>query len=111
MYHFAIIALLALAAYKTTHFLLEVVGIELRGAAKTFVTLGVGVAFTEILDYSVFGAWGVGVREAWMGPLFTGLVVGAMTYVWHEVIGLIEGYGRKSRDEALEIERHSPKAA
>lgn len=111
MYHFAIVALLALATYKTVDFLLGLLGIELSTAVKTFVTLGVGVVFTEILDYSVFAGWGVGLRDTWMGPFWTGLMVGGMAFVWHELLGLLEGYGRRSRDEALEIERRAPKAA
>lgn len=111
MYHFAIVALLGLATYKTVGFLLDLLGMDLRKAVRTFATLGVGVVITEILDYSVFAGWGVALRETWMGPVFTGLVVGAMSYVWHEVLGLIEGYGRRSRDEALEIESRHPRAA
>lgn len=111
MYHFAIVALLGLATYKTVDFVLGLLGIELSTAIKTFVTLGFGVLATAILDYSVFAGWGVSVREDWMGWFFTGLIVGGMTYVWHEVLGLIEGYGRRSRDEALEIERRTPRAA
>lgn len=111
MYHFAIVVLLGLAAYKTTDFLLDMSGMKVGSAVKTFVTLGVGVAFTEILDYSLFAGWGIAVRTEWMGPFFTGLIVGGSTYVWHEAIGLVEGYGRRSRDEAIEIERRAPKAA
>lgn len=111
MYHFAIVALLALAAYKTVDFVWTLFGADLPGSVKKFTTLGMGVLFTELLDYSVFGHWGIGVREAWMGPLFTGLMVGAMTYLWHEALGLLEGYGRRSRDEAIEIESRTPRAA
>lgn len=111
MYHFAIVALLGLATYKVADFLFEMFGIDMSRAVRTFLTLGVGVAFTEILDYSVFRGWGVSLRATWMGPLWTGLMVGGTSYAWHEALGLIEGYGRRSRDEAVEIERRTPRAA
>jgi hypothetical protein len=108
VYHFAIVALLGLATYKTVDFVLGLLGIELSAAIKTFVTLGLGVLATELLDYSVFAGWGVDIREAWMGPLFTGLMVGAMAYVWHAALGVIARYGG-SRDEAAEA--RTPRAA
>lgn len=111
MYHFAIVALLGLAAYKVTEVLLDLSGMKLRAAWKSIVTLGIGVAAAEVLDYSVFAGWGITVAEDWMGPVFTGLIVGATTYLWHEVLGLLEGYGRRSRDQAMEIESRSPRAA
>lgn len=111
VYHFAIVALLGLAAYKAVDFLLDLVGVEIHSGLKKLVTLGMGVAFTEILDYSVFAAWGIGVRNEWMGPFFTGLMVGSMTYLWHEAIELVAGYARRSKDEALEIESRVPRAA
>ena len=108
MYHFAIVALLGLAVYKTVDFVLGILGIELRGAIKTFVTLGLGVLATELLDYSVFAGWGITVREDWMGPLFTGLMVGAMTYVWHEALGYI---GSRSRGSDTTSDQRTPRAA
>lgn len=107
MYHFAIVALLGLAVYKTVDFVLGILGIELRGAIKTFVTLGLGVVATELLDYSVFAGWNVSIREAWMGPFFTGLMVGAMTYVWHEALGYITS--RRSSDSTTD--QRTPRAA
>ena len=100
VYHFAIVALLALATYKTVEFVLGLLNID-NSTIKTFVTLGTGVLATELLDYSVFAGWGISIREAWMGPFFTGLMVGAMTYVWHAALGVIARYGG-SRDEAAE---------
>ena len=89
MYNFAILVLLALATYKTVDFVLSLLGMELPSSIKTFVTLGVGVLATELLDYSVFRAWGFTPRDAWMGPFFTGLMVGALTYVWPTVISSV----------------------
>ena len=109
MYHFAIVALLGLATLKTVEFVLGILGIELSAALKTFVTLGIGVLATEVLDYSVFAGWGVGVRDSWMGPFFTGLMVGAVSYAWTPVLGMIEGL--TSRGSSGSSETRTPRAA
>jgi hypothetical protein len=108
MYHFAIVALLGLAAYKTVDFVLGLLGLELPSAIKAFVTLGTGVLATELLDYSVFAGWGIDVRTAWMGPFFTGLMVGAMTYVWHEALGYVRG---RSSGSTTSSDQRTPRAA
>lgn len=110
MYEFAIVALLGLAVYKTVDFLTALFKMD-EPAYRLLGTLGLGIVATEVLDHSIFAAWGIPVREAWMGPLFTGLIVGGFSYVWHEALGLLEGYGRRQRDEALEIENRMPRAA
>lgn len=94
MHDFAIVALLALAAYKTVDFLTGLLG-KSDATTRLMVTVAMGIVFTEVLDYSVFAAWGIGVRETWMGPVFTGLIVAGLAYAWHEVLGFIEGYSRK----------------
>ncbi len=110
MHDFAIVALLGLAAYKTVDFLTGLLRKD-DSSIRLLATLGMGIVVTEVLDYSLFAAWNIGVREAWMGPLFTGLIVAGTAYIWHELLGLIEGYGRRQRDEAMEIERRAPRAA
>ncbi len=111
MYHFAIVALLGLAVWKTAGLLLGLIGKEMSSSIKTIVTLALGVVTTQVLDYSVFTGWGISVRNADMGLLFTGFVVGSMAYVWHHALGLVEAYGRRNRDEAREIEGRAPRAA
>ena len=108
MYHFAIVALLGLATYKVVDFLVDFTGVRLSTALKTFVTLGVGVLATEIIDYSVFAGWGVALRDTWMGPAFTGLIVGGMAYVWPEALGTLRTVGRRSGDSS---ESRTPRAA
>jgi hypothetical protein len=111
MYHFAIVALLGLAVWKITGLVLGLMGKEMSSGIKTFVTLALGVIAAEILDYSVFAGWGVTFRDSWMGPVFTGLVVGSMAYVWHNALGLVEAYGRHHRDQARALEDRTPRAA
>lgn len=112
MYHFAIVALIGLAVWKFVGMLLGFFGKEFTSHVRAFLTLGLGVVGTIMLDYSLFDAWGVAVRNDWMGPTFTGLMAGGMAYVWHYLIGAIEAYGRRNRDEARDIEhRGAPRAA
>lgn len=106
MYDFAIVALLGLAAYKTTELVAGILKID-EGRMRLLATLGVGVVFTELLDYSVFAAWGISIRETWMGPVFTGLVVGAIGYAWDHALDVVAGFAGRSRDE----EHRTPRAA
>ena len=107
MYHFALVALLGLAVWKTVGMVLGFLGDEIPSHLKAVLTLGLGVGAAALLDYSAFARWGIAVREAWMGPVFTGLIIGSMAYVAHNVVGLLEAYGRKNRDEARDIERRT----
>jgi hypothetical protein len=107
MYHFAIVALLGLALWKVVGALLGFAGQDLSSHVKAIITLALGVGAAVLLDYSVFAGWGVTFRETWMDTVFTGLVIGGMAYVAHSVMGLIEAYGRRNRDEAREIERRA----
>jgi len=109
VYHFAIVALLSLATYKTVEFVLGLLGVELPTAIRTFITLGVGVLATELLDYSVFAGWGIAIREAWMGPFFTGLIVGAMSYVWPTLFSSIASVTNRGSSESSET--RAPRAA
>lgn len=107
VYNFAILVLLALATYKTVDFVLSLLGMELPTSIKTFVTLGIGVLATELLDYSVFSGWHIAVRDAWMGPFFTGLMVGALTYVWPTVISTVGSIAHRGDSS----ESRTPRAA
>jgi hypothetical protein len=111
VYTFAIVAMLGLAVWKSVGFLLGLIGKDVESSVRTFLTLGIGVLYAEILDYSAFAGWHVTFRSSWMGPVFTGLVLGSMAYVWHHSLGAVEAYGRRNRDEAREIERRNPRAA
>ena len=107
MYHFAIVALLGLALWKFVGMLLGYMGNDVPSHIKATLTLGLGVAAAAVADYSVFAGWGVALRETWMETALTGFIIGGMAYVVHSFIGLIEAYGRRSRDEARELERRA----
>jgi drug/metabolite transporter (DMT)-like permease len=65
--------------------------------------LGVGVAW--IADFSMWARWGIDVRADWIGITLTGLALGGMAQIWHEVVGLAAGLERKYNDEAATLER------
>lgn len=107
MHHFAIVALLGLAVYKTAEFLFGLAGVN-DGRVRLLGTLALGIIATEILDYSVFAGWGIGVRNTWMGPVFTGLMVGGMSYVWPAVVSLVSSYTHSGSGD---IDQRTPRAA
>ena len=109
MYEFATIVLLGLAVAKLVH-LVGYFGLASRAARSTFAVVA-GVALTWALDYSVFAGWGVQLREAWMGPVATGLAVAGLAALWHEILSLVGSYSRRASDQATEIEAHFPRAA
>ena len=102
MYQFATVALLGLAVYASVN-LIRQLGETSRGL-RIFLDLGLGLVVGWVTDYSMFAGWGVTFRSLWMGPVATGLVIGAVAAVWTEIVGLITSYARRSYDEATEIE-------
>ena len=104
MYHFAVVALLGLAVLKIADLLEDFVpGLARMNALLTYV---LAVAGAVALDYSVFKGWGIGVRDAWMGPWFTGFIIGSLAMVWRVVFG----YLGSSEGDAPE-KRHLHKVA
>lgn len=106
MYHFAIIGLLALAAVKLVDYLDDAVDGVSR--VKSLLTFGAAVGAVFALDYSVFEAWGVGVREDWIGTLVTGFMVAGLTVPWRALFGYLT-HDKAEVDEVLS--RHIRRAA
>jgi len=85
MYEFAVVALFGLVALKVTDLLVDVVpGFD---RIRTLLTFTLAVVTAVALDYSLFRGFGIPVREAWMGTVGTGLVIGSMASVWATVLG------------------------
>ncbi len=96
MYTFAITVLLGLALLKLLDVVEELAPTLARVRGGVTTVLAVGAAF--VLDYSLFESFGADPREAWMGPLFTGLVIAGTTAVW---AALLHWLGRPERHEPL----------
>lgn len=85
MYEFAVVALLGLTTLKVADVLVE----SVPGLARlrTLFTFVLAVVVAVALDHSMFAGFGIPVREAWMGTVGTGLVIGALAAAWSVVLG------------------------
>ncbi|MCA1845391.1 MAG: hypothetical protein LC792_19805 [Actinobacteria bacterium] len=105
MHDFAVILLLGLGLFKLVDLLEDYVPAITKVHALATMALAVGTVW--LLDYSLFDGFGIGVRDAWMGPVFTGLMVGGSTSCWRALfhwLGSDEG-------DAPEVRHHVMKAA
>ena len=85
MYEFAVVTLLGLVALKVTDLVIEnVPGLD---RIRTLFGFTLAVLFAIALDYSMFEGFGVTVREAWMGTVGTGLVIGSLASAWTALLG------------------------
>lgn len=109
MYEFATVALLGLAVTKVVDFVRHVT--DVTRAVRLFLVLVLGLATAWATDYSMFAGFGIGFRSGWMGPVATGLVIGGLAAVWHEVLDVLSSYARRSYDQASEIESRIPRHA
>src|SRR5256885_2466711 len=80
MYDFAIVALLGLATLKVSDLLEELVPSLAR--FSTLLRLAIGVGAAVAIDFSLFTAFGVSVREQWLGTWATGLMIGSLGTAW-----------------------------
>jgi len=80
MHDFAITVLLGLALFK----IVDVVEDLVPGLTKyhALITMALAVGGVYAINYSLFDAWGVSLREHWMGMWVTGFVVAGSTSVW-----------------------------
>ena len=98
MYDFAVVVLLALAALKLVDFLTNAVPqVQPMRSLLTFV---VAVGGTVLLDYSVFQAWGIDIRNATVGTWVTGFIVAGLTVPWRALFGFLT-HDRATGDETL----------
>jgi hypothetical protein len=98
MYHFAIVAMLALASVKLVDFLTD--NLEMIQRFKGLLTLLMGIGAVWALDYSVFDGWGVAVRNRDMGVWMTGFMVAGMTVPWRALFGYLT-HDHATKDETL----------
>jgi len=106
MYEFAVVTLLGLVALKVTDLVIEnVPGLD---RIRTLFTFTLAVLFAIALDYSVFEGFGVQVREAWMGTIGTGLVIGSLASAWAALLGW---FGTTSVNGTTTVRNERPRIA
>ena len=98
MYHFAIVALLALAVVKVVDVLTD--NIEPLARFRSVLTIGLGLAAVLWLDYSLFDGFGVAIDDRDAGLWLTGFMVAGMTVPWRAVFGYLT-HDRAASDETL----------
>jgi hypothetical protein len=108
MYHFAIVALLALATLKLVDYLDDAFpGID---KLKGLLTFAAAIGSVYLIDYSMFDGFGVAVREDWTGTVVTGFIVAGMTVPWRAVFGYLT-HDKAEADETLRAHDHLRRAA
>jgi hypothetical protein len=90
VYEFATVALLGLFVGQLVDLIGRLRPISLT--ARTVLAILVGLGITWATDYSVFAGWGIRLRELWMGPVATGLVIAGLAAVWNQVLGFLGAY-------------------
>lgn len=110
VYEFAILVLGGLVVAKTVDFLRNPLK-DVSKAAVVLLAMAVGVGYAYLFDYSIFAAWGVDVRAAWIGTLATGLFMGGLAGAWHQVLGMAREWAHRYHGEATEIEARLGRAA
>ena len=109
MYVFAGVVLLALAVSKLVDLVMGFAA--LSRLSKTLVAMLIGIVTAWATDYSVFGGFGIALRDRWLEIAGTGFVLAGLAGLWHEVLDLVASYTRRVHDEATEIETRIPRAA
>ena len=75
MYAFVVFLGLALGLTVVMQVIDEIVPIKFPNAVTRTLTVALAAGFAWALDYSVFTAFGQSLREQWMHPVATGLVL------------------------------------
>ncbi len=111
MYAFVILVGLGLGLGVAMEVLDELVPVKTPKALTRTIGALIAVGAAWALDYSVFTAFGQALRESWMHPVATGIVLVAVADLARELKSYVGGVARKTVDEATEIERRIPRAA
>ena len=87
MYHFALVALMALAVVKVVDVLTD--NVEALQRFRSLLTIAFGVGIVLWLDYSIFDGWDIAIDDRDTGLWLTGFMVAGMTVPWRAVFGYL----------------------
>jgi hypothetical protein len=90
MYEFATVALLGLAVAAVVSLIGHLRSVSRTAALALALLVGLGLSWAT--DYSAFAGWGIHFRALWMGPVATGLVIGAVAIAWSEILAAFTAY-------------------
>jgi hypothetical protein len=91
MHEFAILAFAGLAIALSVRILSTYVK-ELTRLSTVVLWVGLGVGFAYLANYSIFAAWGIGVRSEPIGMVLTGFMAGGLAMLWEEAISFFRAY-------------------
>jgi hypothetical protein len=103
MYAFAIMTLLGLGVLAVARIFNRYVSLATELQALVLVLLGIGGAW--LVNLSLFAAWGMPVRWAWVGTTLTGVIIAGVAYFWGVILDFFGGFARKAVDEAETLEK------
>ncbi len=103
MYAFAIMTLLGLGALVVMRVFNRYVSLATEFQALTLLAISIGGAW--LVNLSLFMAWGMPVRWAWVGTTLTGVIVAGVAYFWGIILDFFGGFARKAVDEAEKLEK------
>jgi hypothetical protein len=101
MHEFALLAfgglVTALAVRLVTQYGRDAAG----RASNLLLWLGLGVGYAYLVDFQIFTAWGIDVRNHAIGAVMTGFMVGGMAMLWEEFIDFVHGYAARKGGKPL----------
>lgn len=106
MHDFTVVVLLGLALWKVVDLVEDFLPFMTR--FHNLVTVVLGVAAAVALNYSLFGGLHVPLRDAWMGPWGTGLIIAGTTSAWRALfhwLGSNEGEAPENRHPVHHVHR------
>ncbi len=98
MYHFALVALMALAVVKTVDFLTDT--LAMLRPYRSLMTFALAVAAVIVADYSLFAGFDIAVRDETYGTWLTGFMVAGLTVPWRALFGWLT-HDKAASDETL----------
>jgi hypothetical protein len=98
MYAFAVLVLMGLAVVKLVDFLVDLIG-ERQGM-RSMLTFVLAIGAIWVLDFSLFDAWGIAIRNHTIGVWMTGFMVAGVTSAWRALFGYLT-HDHATLDETL----------
>ena len=101
MYAFALLAFGGIVIALVTR-MLSSYGRDMANRASNIVlSVGLGVGYAYLVDFSIFRAWGFGVRSHTVGAVITGFMVAGMAWLWEEGLDFLHHYGHNEAKKTL----------